>query len=102
MTDDIVTRTAGHAQSRRLALLTTATLLHRRLDPRLIASDMAKLVLARSVKRMSKVRITPKQRKRAMITGGIAIAAAIGLRVLYRRGHQKNARPTPDRPLNTE
>jgi hypothetical protein len=94
MTDDPVADAAAKVSLRRAALTTTATLLRHRLDPRLIAADLAKLALARSISRVAKISIAPRQRKRALLTGGIAAAAAIGLRVLYRNAHE-NPSPQP-------
>jgi hypothetical protein len=96
MTDDPVAEAAAKANRRRLAITTTATLLQRRLDPRLIAADLAKLALARSIARVSKISITPKQRKRALITGGLAAATAIGMRVLYRNARENPSPPPED------
>lgn len=97
MKDDPVSDAATKANLRRLALTTTATLLQRRMDPRLLAADAAKLILARSIKRVTQVKITPKQRKRALIGGAVAAATAIGLRVLYRNAREKSdATPSPE------
>jgi hypothetical protein len=97
MTDDPVTKAASNEKLKRLALTTTATLLQRRMDPRLLAADAAKLILARSIKRVAQVKITPKQRKRALIGGAVAAATAIGLRVLYRTSREKSlAPPSPE------
>jgi hypothetical protein len=97
MNDDPVSDAAAKANLRRLALTTTATLLQRRMDPRLLAADAAKLILARSIKRVTQVKITPKQRKRALIGGAVAAAAAIGLRVLYRNAQEKSDdTPSPE------
>ena len=94
MTDDPVADAAAKVSLRRAALTTTATLLRHRFDPRLVAADLAKLALARSVKRVAGIRATPKQRKRALIGGAIAAATAISLRVLYRNAHE-NPSPQP-------
>jgi hypothetical protein len=97
MNDDPVSDAAAKANLRRLALTTTATLVQRRMDPRLLAADAAKLILARSIKRVTQVKITPKQRKRALIGGAVAAAAAIGLRVLYRNAQEKSDdTPSPE------
>lgn len=93
MTDDPVTDAAAKSNLRRTALLTTTTLLRRRLDPRLIAADLAKLALTRSIARVAAIKTTPKQRKRAIIGAGVAATAAIGMRVLYRNAIEK---PSPE------
>jgi hypothetical protein len=96
MTDDPVTKAATNEKLKRLALTTTASLLQRRMDPRLLAADAAKLILARSIRRVTQVKTTPKQRKRALIGGAVAAATAIGLRVLYRTSREKSlAAPSP-------
>lgn len=92
MTDDPVADAAAKAKLRRAAILATTTLVRSRLDPRLIAADVAKLALARAVKRVASIKTTPKQRKRALIGGAIAAATAIGLRVMYRNAREK---PSP-------
>ena len=87
MTDEsgkAITDAAVAVDDRRTKLIGTTQLLKRRLDPRLIVSDLAKLAVARSIGRIGKIAATPKQRKRALIGGGIAAVTAIGLRVLYR------------------
>ena len=97
MMDDPVAQAAATAKLKRLALTTTAMLFRRRLDPRLIAADVAKIALTRSVARIAKVGATPKQRKRALIGAGVAAATAIGLRVLYRNAQEKTVEaPSPD------
>jgi hypothetical protein len=96
MTDDPVAKAAAKANRRRLAITTTASLLQRRLDPRLIAADLAKIALARSVARVARIRSTPAQRKRALIGAGIAIATTIGMRVLYRNAAEKPSPETQD------
>ena len=97
MTDDSVTDAAATANLRRIALTTTASLLRRRLDPRLIAADFAKLALARSITRIAAISATPKQRKRALVGGAVAAATAIGLRVLYRNAQEKTVEtPSPE------
>jgi hypothetical protein len=97
MTDNPVTKAASNEKLKRLALTTTATLIQRRMDPRLLAADAAKLILARSIKRVTQVKTTPKQRKRALIGGAVAAATAIGLRVLYRMSREKSlAAPSPE------
>jgi hypothetical protein len=97
MTDDRVAKAATNERLKRLALTTTATLLQRRMDPRLLAADAAKLILARSIKRVTQVKTTPKQRKRALIGGAVAAATAIGLRVLYRNAQEKSdSTPSPE------
>lgn len=97
MTDDPVSSAATKAKLRRLAITTTASLIQRRLDPRLIAADLAKLALARSVARVARIKVTPKQRKRALIGAGIAAATTIGMRVLYRTAREKTAEaPSPE------
>ncbi len=90
MMDDPVAKAASKEKLRRLALTTTATLLQRRMDPRLLAADAAKLIVARSIKRVTQIKTTPKQRKRALIGGAVAAATAIGLRVLYRTSREKS------------
>lgn len=90
MTDDTVAKAASKEKLRRFALTTTATLLQRRMDPRLLAADAAKLIVARSIKRVTQIKTTPKQRKRALIGGAVAAATAIGLRVLYRTSREKS------------
>jgi hypothetical protein len=101
MIDDLVAKAASKEKLRRLALTTTATLLQRRMDPRLLAADAAKLILARSIKRATQIKTTPKQRKRALIGGAIAAASAIGLRVLYRSSREKSA-PAPSPPRESD
>jgi hypothetical protein len=96
MTDDPVASAASKAKLRRAAITTTATLLHRRLDPRLIAADLAKVALTRSIARVAAIKTTPKQRKRALISAGIAAATAIGMRVLYRNAREKPSPPPED------
>lgn len=97
MTDDSVTDAAATANLRRIALTTTASLLRRRLDPRLIATDFAKLALARSITRIAAISATPKQRKRALVGGAVVAATAIGLRVLYRNAREKTVEtPSPE------
>ena len=93
MTDDPVARAAAVANRRRLAIITTANLLHRRLDPRLIAADLGKLMLARSIGRVTRLKSSPVQRKRALITAGLAIVTTIGMRVLYRNTAEKPSPP---------
>ena len=93
MTDDPVAEAAAKANLRKMALATTATLFRRRLDPRLIAADLAKIALTRSIARVAAIRTTPKQRKRALIGAGVAAATAIGMRVLYRNKHET---PSPE------
>lgn len=92
MTDDPVADAAAKAKRRRLAITATTTLVQRRLDPRLIVADLAKVALTRSIARVSAIKTTPKQRKRALIGMGIAAATAIGMRVLYRKAAEK---PSP-------
>jgi hypothetical protein len=96
MTDDLVATAANRVKQRRSALSTTVGQIHRRLDPRLIAADVAKLVLARSIARAAAITVTPKQRKRALIGAGIAAATAIGMRVLYRNDVEKLSPETQD------
>ena len=97
MTDDPVAKAASNASLRRLTLTKTASLLQRRMDPRLLAADAAKFVLARSIQRVAQIKTTPKQRKRAMISGAVAAATALGLRVLYRTAREKSLmNPSPD------
>ena len=97
MTDDPVTNAAATANLRRIALTTTASLLRRRLDPRLIAADVAKLALARSIARIVAISATPKQRQRALVGVVIAATTAIGLRVLYRNASEKTVEaPSPE------
>ncbi len=93
MMDDPVTDAAANSNLRRTALLTTTALLRRRFDPRLIAADIAKIALTRSIARVAAIQTTPKQRKRALIGAGIAAATAIGMRVLYRNDRKKTVTP---------
>ncbi len=95
MTDDPIANAAAKAKLRRAAIMTTTSLLHRRLDPRLIAADLAKIALTRSIARVAAIKTTPKQRKRALIGAGIAAATAIGMRVLYRNAREKPS-PLPE------
>jgi hypothetical protein len=95
MTDDPVSDAAAKSNLRRSALLTTTTLLRRRFDPRLIAADLAKIAMARSITRVAAIKTTPKQRKRAIIGAGVAAAMAIGMRVLYRNAIEKRS-PAPE------
>jgi hypothetical protein len=88
MTDDPISDAAAQASFRKTALVATTSLLRRRMDPRLIAADLAKIALTRSIARVAAIRATPKQRKRALIGAGIAAATAIGLRVLYRNARE--------------
>ena len=81
MTDDPVADAAAKANMRKIALSATAALFRSRLDPRLIAADLAKIALTRSIARVAAIRTTPKQRKRALIGAGVAAATAIGMRV---------------------
>ncbi len=89
--DDLVAGAASKAKFRRAAIATTSALIRRRLDPRLIAADVAKLVVVRSIQRATGLLTKSGQRKRALVTGVTAAAAAIGLRVLYRNEKEKNA-----------
>lgn len=93
MVDDPVADAAAQSSLRRTALIRTTALLRRRFDPRLIAADLAKVAMARSIARVAAIRTTPKQRKRALFGAGIAAATAIGLRVLYRTAEEK---PSPE------
>ncbi len=93
MTDDPVAEAAAKANLRKMALATTAALFRSRLDPRLIAADLAKIALTRSIARVAAIRTTPKQRKRALIGAGVAAATAVGMRVLYRNKHES---PSPE------
>lgn len=101
MTDESVANAANNEKLKRVALVTTAKLLRRRMDPRLLAADAAKLVLARSIRRISQVKATPKQRKRAVAAGAVAAVTAIGLRVLYRSSHEKND-AAPSQPQESD
>lgn len=97
MTDDLVADAAKKSKLRRAALVATTSLFRRRLDPRLIAADLAKLALTRSIARVAAIKTTPKQRKRALIGAGVAAATAIGMRVLYRTAMEKpSPEPTDD------
>jgi hypothetical protein len=93
MTDDPVADAATKVSLRKAALATTTVLIQRRMDPRLIAADVAKFVLTRAVMRIGAIKTTPKQRKRAIIGAGVAAVTAIGMRVLYRNAIEK---PSPD------
>jgi hypothetical protein len=96
MTDDPVASAAAKAKLRRMAITATTTLIQRRLDPRLIAADVAKLVLAQSIARVARIKVTPGQRKRALIGAGLAAATTIGMRVLYRNAVEKPSPETQD------
>ena len=93
MMDDPVTNAAAKAKQGRIAITKTTDLIRKRMDPKLIVADLAKLVLARAIARAASIRVTPKQRKRAVIGAGIAAATAIGMRVLYRNANEK---PSPE------
>jgi hypothetical protein len=53
-------------------------------------------VLAQSIARVAGIKVTPKQRKRALIGAGIAAATTIGMRVLYRNAAEKPSLETQD------
>ena len=94
MTDDPVADAALAAKLRRSAITTTATQLRRHFDPRIIVADFAKVALTRSITRVAGIETTPRQRKRALIGGSIAIVTAIGMGVLYRNDREKAVEPT--------
>lgn len=103
MTDDPVADAALAAKLRRAAITTTATQLRRHFDPRLIVADLAKVALIRSITRVAGIETTPRQRKRALIGGGIAVVTAIGMRVLYRNNREKAVEaPSPQIELDVK
>jgi hypothetical protein len=96
MSDDAITNAATKSRLRRAALTTTTMLIRRRFDPRLIAADLARVAVTRSIARIAAVKTTPRQRKRAIIGASVAAAAAIGLRVLYRSKNEKHSPEAQD------
>jgi hypothetical protein len=91
MMDDPVADAATKVKLRRTAMTTTTALIKRRLDPRLVVADMAKLAMARSLARVTGIKVTPAQRKRALIGAGIAAATTIVLRVVYRNARENTS-----------
>ena len=85
--DDAVVAAARNARSRRQAIGATAELLRRRLDPRLLAADVATRLWQASVVKVALLETAPKKRKRALVAAGVAAITAVTLRVLYRTDH---------------
>jgi hypothetical protein len=65
---------------RKQALGVTLSTLRARLDPRLIAADMARRAASAALLSVAAPGLTRKQRGRAAITGTVAIASAFALR----------------------
>lgn len=96
MTDDPVEVAAANRTIRKSALASTADRLRKRLDPRLIASDVARIAMAQAITRFAAIQTSPKQRKRALVGAGVAAATAVGLRVVYRNSGENISPETQD------
>ncbi len=96
MTDDAVADAAAKLKHRKAAIATTTASIRRRLDPRLIAADLAKLAMARAITQLGAIRTTPRQRKRALVGAGLAAITAVGLRVVYRDSLENISPETQD------
>ena len=95
--DDAVVAAARNARSRRQAIGATAELLRRRLDPRLLAADVATGLWQRSVVQVALLQTVPAKRKRVLVAAGVAAIIAVTLRILYRTDHEKiEPAPSPE------
>lgn len=84
MTDNAVTDAAAKRAQHKAALAKTATRIRERLDPRLLAADVAKLAMASAITKLGAIETTPRQRKKALVGAGVAAVATVGLRVAYK------------------
>ena len=102
MTDDAVADAAAILTRRKTAIGATTEAIRRRFDPRLIASDVAKVAMAHAITQLGGIQTTPRQRKRALVGAGVAAVTAIGLRVVYRISAEKNSPKPLDDVKRTE
>ena len=91
MTDDPILGASSNVKLRKAALFSTTKMIRRRLDPRLIVSDAAKLVVTHSVAKAANLSAQPAVRNRALLSAAFAAVTAIGLRVIYRNSMEKRS-----------
>ncbi len=83
------------AAARKSALFATRDALRLRLDPRMIAADLAQRVLSAAIVRVTTAGLLPKKRKRAVIAAAVALAAAAFMRTSAKRRHAAAIAPKP-------